>query len=161
MTTKVFNTPFELGVRMVYLLLALHPRKADLQRLVYLDYATIYSADLGGPESLHTPVPLRGGEYTSRREVIEEGLYLMATRSFVDVTATESGILYGIGENGPSLTGLMGGVYSKALADRCRWVTGKFGAKSDGELDQVFGAHGVLWGAQFVAANRDGYGVHV
>ncbi len=74
MMSKVFNTPFELGVRMVYLLMALYPRKLDLQRLVYFDYAAIYSADLNGPESLHTPVPLRGGEYTSRREVIEEGL---------------------------------------------------------------------------------------
>ena len=87
---EVFNTPFELGVRMVYLLMALYPRKVDLQRLVYFDYAAIYSADLNGPESLHTPVPLRGGEYTSRREVIEEGLYLMAQRSFVDVEAGEA-----------------------------------------------------------------------
>ena len=90
--SEVFNTPFELGVRMVYLLMALYPRKVDLQRLVYFDYAAIYSADLDGPASLHTPVPLRGGEYTSRREVIEEGLYLMAQRSFVDVEASLSGI---------------------------------------------------------------------
>lgn len=156
MTTKVFNTPFELGVRMVFLLLALHPRKADLQRLVYLDYAAIYSADLGGPDSLHTPVPLRGGEYASRREVIEEGLYLMATRSFVDVIANETGILYGVGENGPSLTGLIGGAYSRALFERCRWVASEFGAKSDSELNHVFGSRGALWGAQFVAAERTG-----
>lgn len=154
MTTNVFNTPFELGVRMVFLLLALHPRKVDLQRLVYLDYAVIYSADLGGPNSLHTPVPLRGGEYISRREIIEDGLYLMATRSFVDVTATDLGIAYGIGENGASLTGLIGGCYSKDLTERCRWVANEFGAKGDNELEQRFGTHGVLWGSQFITTER-------
>lgn len=35
----VFNSPFELGLRMVYLLQALSPRGADLQKLVLLDYA--------------------------------------------------------------------------------------------------------------------------
>ena len=39
-----------------YLLMSMYPRKADLQKLVYLDYATIYSADFQGPSSLHTPV---------------------------------------------------------------------------------------------------------
>lgn len=156
MTTNVFNTPFELGVRMVYLLLALHPRKVDLQRLVYLDYAVIYSADLGGMSSLHTPVPLRGGEYISRREVIEDGLYLMSTRSFVDVYTSGSGITYGIGENGASLTGLIGGGYSKALSERCRWVADELGSKSDDELEQLFGSRGVLWGAQFVATKQVG-----
>lgn len=99
--SEVFNTPFELGVRMVYLLMALYPRKSDLQSLVYFDYAAIYSADLGGPESLHTPVPMRGGEYVCRRSIIEEGLYLMATHSLVDVEAGSEGIHYRLGENGP------------------------------------------------------------
>lgn len=87
---------------MVFLLNALHPRKADLQTLMYLDYAVIYTGDLNGPPSLHTPVPLRGAEYISRREIIEQGLYLMAFRAFVDAMATQEGIKYGIGESGES-----------------------------------------------------------
>lgn len=55
-----FNSPYELGVRMVYLLNSLHPAGADLQKLVLLDYAIVYSNDLGGPPSLHTPVPYSG-----------------------------------------------------------------------------------------------------
>lgn len=153
-TNSVFNSPLELGVRMVYLLFALNPRKSDIQRLVYFDYAAIYSADLGGPSSLHTPVPLRGGEYASRREVIEEGLYLMASRSFVDVTADEGGISYCVGENGPSLVGLMGGYYSKELALRCKWVADHLGGKSTKELERLFGLSGALRGAEFVTMDR-------
>lgn len=82
----VFNSPFELGIRMVYLLQALLPYGADLQKLVLLDYAVVYSADLNGPSSLHTPIPFRGSELMSRRELIEQGLYLMSTRGLVTAT---------------------------------------------------------------------------
>lgn len=152
----VFNTPFELGVRMVYLLMALYPRKVDLQRLVYFDYAAIYSADLSGPESLHTPVPLRGGEYSSRREIIEEGLYLMAKRSFVNVIADSNGISFQLGDNGPALIGLIGGDYSRELIKRCQWVALELGDKEDKTLEETFGVHGILWGAEFVPNQFEG-----
>lgn len=141
---------------MVYLLMALYPRKVDLQRLVYFDYAAIYSADLNGPESLHTPVPLRGGEYASRREVIEEGLYLMAQRSFVDVEADRSGISFKLGENGPALVGLIGGEYSRELYKRCQWVASALGDKDEKDVERIFGARGALWGAEFVAPEPQG-----
>lgn len=135
---------------MVHLLMALYPRKIDLQRLVYFDYAVIYSADLDGPESLHAPVPLRGGEFTSRREVIEEGLYLMAQRSFIEVCASEDGITYQLGENGPALVGLIGGEYSRELSKRCKWVASTLGDKDAKNLDNIFGKNGFLWGAEFL-----------
>jgi hypothetical protein len=154
--SDIFNTPFELGVRMVHLLCALHPRRADLQRLMYLDYAVIYSNDVGGPASLHTPVPLRGAEYISRREVIQQGLYLMAIRSFVDVEASAMGIFYGIGESGPALIELLGDPYSKELELRCRWVSQNLGDKTDVELEQLLGANAVLCRAHFVEYERSG-----
>lgn len=141
---------------MVYLLMALYPRKVDLQRLIYFDYAAIYSADLNGPESLHAPVPLRGGEYTSRREVIEEGLYLMAQRSFVDVEAGPNGINFQLGENGPTLVGLIGGEYSRELFRRCQWVASNLADKEDLDLQRIFGVHSILWGSEFVLAEASG-----
>lgn len=152
--TSVFNTPFELGMRMVFLLSTLYPRKVDLQRLVYYDYAAIYSSDLGGPESLHTPVPLRGAEFASRREVIEEGLYMMAIRSFVDVVPDSTGITYGIGENGPALVDILGGVYTKELLRRCQWVADTLGDLTDSDLEQMFLKRGILWGVEFVGTEN-------
>jgi hypothetical protein len=154
--TEVFNSPFELGVRMVFLLAALRPRRADLQRLMYLDYAVIYSGDVGGPASLHTPVPLRGAEYVSRREIIEGGLYLMASRSFVDVTPTSEGIVYGVGENGPALVELVRGEYARILMERCSWVASSLGDTPDQELEAMLGASGLLWRAHFVDGEEPG-----
>ncbi|EGR1125487.1 threonine transporter RhtB [Vibrio cholerae] len=154
--SDVFNTPFELGLRMVHLLMALYPKKVDLQRLVYFDYAAIYSADLNGPESLHTPVPLRGGEYASRREIIEEGLYLMAQRSFIDVQADDGGISFQLGENGPALVGLIGGEYSRELYKRCEWVASALGDMDEKNLEKIFGMRGTLWGAEFLPITNKG-----
>ncbi|MFK3844758.1 ABC-three component system middle component 2 [Stenotrophomonas sp. NPDC078853] len=152
-SSQVFNTPFELGIRVVYLLHALHPRKPDLQTLLYLDYAVIYSADVGGPESLHTPVPLRGVEYASRREAIQSGLFLMASRAFIDATATSEGIRYGIGESGPALIDLLDGAYIRALRERCAWVARELGHWSDDDLEALLGARGSLWKAHFISTD--------
>lgn len=146
---NLFNSPFEIGIRMVFLLLSLYPRKADLQKLVYLEYATVYSEDLGGPTSLHTPVPMRGGEYICKRDVIEHGLYLMSVRSFIDVTYDSSGIYYSVGENGPALVGLIGGSYASQLLLSCEWVTRHFGDLSVNELSSLFDKKSLTWGAEF------------
>ncbi|KAJ9430807.1 threonine transporter RhtB [Pantoea sp. YR343] len=147
--SEVFNSPFELGVRMVYILLSLYPRKADLQKLVYLDYATIYSEDLGGPSSLHTPVPMRGGEYICKRGVIEEGLYIMSLRSLVEVSYDSTGVYYSAGDNSPSLIGLIGGDYSEKLLSSCDWVAKHFGNFNGKELSIIFNNKSLTWGAEF------------
>lgn len=147
--SEVFNSPFELGVRMVYILLSLYPRKADLQKLVYLDYATIYSEDLGGPSSLHTPVPMRGGEYICKRGIIEEGLYLMSMRSLVDVSYDSTGVYYSAGENSPSLIGLIGGNYSSKLISSCDWAAKSYGDCDASELALIFNSKSLTWGAEF------------
>lgn len=146
---NIFNSPFEMGVRMVYLLLSLYPRKVDLQKLVYLEYATVYSEDLGGPMSLHTPVPMRGGEHICKREIIEHGLHLMSARSFIDITYQSTGIYYSAGENGPALVGLIGGTYATQLLESCDWVARNFGDFGVNELLSLFDKKSLTWGAEF------------
>ncbi|MDK4745471.1 threonine transporter RhtB [Leclercia adecarboxylata] len=146
---NIFNSPFEMGVRMVYLLLSLYPRKIDLQKLVYLEYAAVYSGDLGGPSSLHTPVPMRGGEYICKRDVIKRGLDLMSARSFIDITYDSTGIYYSVGENGPTLVGLIGGAYALQLHKSCEWVARSFGDYSINELLSLFDKKSLTWGVEF------------
>lgn len=127
-----------------------YPDTFDLQQLVFLDYATIYSGDLGGPVSLHTPVPLRGSEYTTRREIIEQGLYLMSTRGFVNVIIGDRGVEYQAGENAAALRSIVGGGYAKKLIKRCNWVSETLGRKTAIELQDQFTHQGLRWGAEFV-----------
>lgn len=152
--TVPFNSPFELGIRMLYILMSAYPTTFDLQQLVFLDYATIYSGDLDGPESLHTPVPLRGSEYTTRREIIEQGLYLMSTRGFVSVLIGDNGVEYQAGENASAMMGIIGGSYAKKLIKRCAWVSEIFGHKNAIELQNQFTQQGLRWGAEFVLPSK-------
>ncbi|MGA3945123.1 ABC-three component system middle component 2 [Ralstonia nicotianae] len=154
----VFNSPFELGIRMVYLLQALMPQGADLQKLVLLDYAIVYSADLNGPSSLHTPVPYRGAELMSRRELIEQGLYLMSTRGLVTVTCGADGITYFAGETARAMTGALTSSYLRELEYRCEWVADQYGQADSTELTAQFAASGHLWGAELEAVAQNGGG---
>ena len=144
----VFNTPFELGLRMVYLLSALRPSGADLQKLVLLDYAIVYSGDIDGPPSLHTPVPFRGGELLGRRSLIEQGLYLMSTRGLVDARIDETGILYCAGPMALALIGSLASPYFHELTERCEWAASKFAAKDSLALTKQFSDLGHRWGAE-------------
>lgn len=152
----VFNSPIELGLRMVYLLQALSPRGADLQKLVLLDYAIVYSADLNGPSSLHTPIPFRGAELLSRRELIERGLYLMSTRALVTASWSTDGITYFAGEAARTMTTSLTSQYMRQLEHRCRWVARIFGAADSSALTSQFAASGHLWGAEIEAVVRHG-----
>lgn len=153
-TLPVFNSPFELGIRMVYLLQALSPRGADLQKLVLLDYAIVYSADLNGPSSLHTPVPFRGAELMSRRELIEHGLYLMSTRGLVTATSSVDGITYFAGEVARVMTGALTSSYLRELEQRCRWAAEQYGQADSTELTAQFAESGHLWGAELESVTR-------
>ncbi|WP_298018418.1 ABC-three component system middle component 2 [uncultured Castellaniella sp.] len=144
----IFNSPFELGLRMVYLLQALNPSGADLQKLVLLDYAVVYSADLNGPSSLHTPVPFRGAELLSRRELIEQGLYLMSTRGLVTASWDSNGITYHAGEVARLMTTALASAYMRKLEERCQWVAEFFGQTSSIDLMAQFADGGHLWGAE-------------
>lgn len=145
---ELFNTPFELGLRMVYLLFSLRPGGADLQKLVLLDYAIVYSQDVGGPASLHTPVPYRNGELFSRRERIEQGLYLMSTRGLVDVVLDDRGMTYVAGESSFTMVGSLSSKYWRELQERCAWAAERFGPASSSELLELFADGGHLWGAE-------------
>lgn len=151
----VFNSPFELGLRMVYLLSSLR-EGADLQKLVLLDYAIIYSGDLNGPESLHTPVPYRGGELMSRRELIEQGLYLMSTRGLVDARIEDTGIIYLPGPHARGLVGLLTSKYFLELEERCKWAASHYAGVDSDALTIEFALRGHLWGAELDAENQQG-----
>lgn len=152
-----FNSPFELGVRMVYLLNSLQPAGADLQKLVLLDYAIVYSDDLGGPPSLHTPVPYRGSEYMSRRDLIAQSLHLMSTRGLVAVSMDETGITFFAGDRARSMVGALTSPYLRELEDRCCWAAITFSTLSSKDMTERFAQQGHLWGAEFEGAFGRGH----
>ncbi|MBH8579517.1 ABC-three component system middle component 2 [Bisbaumannia pacifica] len=147
-SSMAFNSPYELGVRMVYLLNSMFPHAASLQKLLLLDYAVIYSKDFGGPESLHTPVPYRNSELYVRYDSVKTGIYLMSTKKLIDINLGEQGVTYFAGENARVLIDSIDSDYLNSLSERCDWVTRKFGKFDTVELAEKFNDLGHRWSAE-------------
>lgn len=143
-----FNSPYELGVRMVYLLNSMFPASADIEKLLLLDYAVIHSKDFDGPDSLHTPVPYRTSEIYVRYDAAKLGMYVMCTKRLVDMQLDKSGITYLAGENSRVLIDSIDSLYLSKLIDRCDWVVNKFGGIDTFELSRFFNDHGHRWSTE-------------
>src|ERR1041385_6947847 len=118
----VFNNPIESVLRSLVLLVETYPATLDLQKLVYLDYLLVHSADADGPESLHPPTPQRDGEVAVRRDLIEQGLHLLLVRGLADRRATIKGFEYVALDSAGVVIASLETEYSQQLRDRATWV---------------------------------------
>ncbi len=149
-TSWVFNSPVELGLRSLCILVELDPQRHDLQRLVLLDYLLVHSADVdGGPESLHPAVPQRGTEVLVRRAVLEPGLALYARRGLVSVTTDTKGFSYGPTDRGGCFLDTLRSMYVEALRSRASWIAASFGELETNEISQYVNTQLDRWGGQF------------
>lgn len=153
--SKIFNTPIEIGIRIVYILSFIYPKKIDLYTLPYLDYALIYSEDFNGPKSLHTLLPLRGGEYLSRISIIEKALMLMKKRGFIQIELSDNGLLYYAGENAHSITDLINCSYANELKEKCIWLKSYLEDYNLEQLKDYFKKNGLNWGAQLLTNKQE------
>src|ERR1700761_9555471 len=95
--TRVFNTPFETGVRSVVILTAAYPDLLGLNRIVVFDHLVVHTQDVGGPDSMHPKDRSRAAEILVRRGLVQSGLSLMQTRGLVARLLAPSGFRYQAG----------------------------------------------------------------
>ena len=144
-----FNTPFETGVRALYILAASYPTKMDLQRLIDMDYLVVHSADAGGPKSLHAPLPLRGGELLVRRGLVEHGLELMVSRRLVERSFSEDGICYLATDLAAPFLECLTARYALELQERAHWAVEFYSDYNRDDLAAVTRGLVDAWSAEF------------
>jgi hypothetical protein len=145
----VFNNPVESALRSLVLLVETYPSTLDLQKLVYLDYLLVHSADADGPESLHPPTPQRDGEMAVRRDLIEQGLHLLLVRGLAERRSTISGFEYAARDEAGSLVASLEAEYSQLLLARATWVTETFAEHEINRLIAFFNERIGRWGEEF------------
>ena len=149
-----FNGPLEAGLRAVALLGAAYPRSFDLQRLIGFDYLLVHTGDVGGPESLHPPAPLRSAELLVRRKLIERALLLMMTRDLVQREIGEQGIRYRAGESaGPFLSSLES-EYLSGLKYRGAWLITAYGDHNENDFRAIMRRFFDRWVEEFQAVEQ-------
>lgn len=147
---RPFNSPFECGLRMLFILAATSKQSADLQRLASYDYLLVHSGDVdGGPPSLHPDVPFRGNELLVKRDLIEAGLNQMFARELLKKAFTNDGIIYASNELTTAFISLLTTDYSNAIRERSFWVINKFEHFSNAELSNYMSINVGRWGTEF------------
>jgi hypothetical protein len=147
--TAVFNNPVESALRSLILLVECYPATLDVQKLVYLDYLLVHSADAGGPKSLHPPTPQRDGEIAVRRDLIEQGLHLLLVRGLAERRATVGGFEYAALDAAGGLIASLVTPYSQQLRERASWIADNFSGQSMNSLNAFFKERIGKWGEEF------------
>lgn len=144
-----FNSSLETGVRALVVLVASYPSSLDLQRLVDFDYLVVHSGDVGGPESLHSPLPMRASELLIRRNIIESGILLMMSRGFVERISTNTGIEYIASDTAMPFVSTLVSSYMRTLTDRAEWIVARFGKVTNDSLQAITAHFFDKWTTQF------------
>lgn len=149
---SVLNSPIEIGLRAIVLLVEASPLALDLQQLVTLDYFLVHSADVdGGPGSLHAPSPLRSGEVTVRRELLSRGLNLYQLRGLVAQAPLDTGFAYLANAGAGSFLDAFRSAYVEKLRTRAEWVIESFAKLEYGDLHQTLETSLSKWKKEFAA----------
>ncbi len=146
----VFNSPLEIGLRVLYILDALNPIGCDLQRLVYYDYILVHSSDIpNGPKSIHPNIPHRTTEILVKRELVKKGLTLMHSKQLVKSVFDSTGIVYMATELTKPFLGYLHSEYARNLTAISNWLVKQFGTYSDETLSQFIKNNLDVWGGEF------------
>lgn len=147
--TSPLNGPLEVAVRVLTVLTEAFPERLDLNKLVLLDHGLLHSADLGGPESLHPPVPIRTGELGIKREHIQQGVEVLVRAELAHMEPTMHGIHFWASERAAGFIRLLATEYAHALMARAAWVVEHFGDLSDADLREAMRTVSGHWAEEF------------
>lgn len=143
------NGPLEVAVRLLMVLVEAFPEHLDLNRLVLLDHGLLHSADLGGPESLHPPVPIRAGELGIKRELVQGGVEVLVRSGLAQMETRLDGIRFWASENAEGFARLLETEYARALSSRASWVVNHFANLSDDAMRETMRTVSGHWAEEF------------
>lgn len=141
MNKKLYNTDTELGLRCLFILKEVYPRNCSLERLLYLDYLSIYIEDFSKEaQNLHPRYPFQFIEVLDRRYLLKEALSILAYKGLVDVE-NDKGLRYRSNGNTSWLLANIQNNYSIHLSNNIRCVIAQTDEKTDDELKSIIFSH--------------------
>jgi len=148
---NVFNTPLEVGLRMLYVLNAFKPTEIDMNTLVIFDYLLLNSNDFPqGPKSIHPSIPHRSSQMIVKPPILREGLNLMISKDLIDISFTNDGIKYKANELTEKFIEHLDNTYSKKLLEVSLWINKQFGNYDFRKLDSFVKNNIPNWGSEFI-----------
>ena len=122
-TPQIFNSNVELATRAALILSSMQGKMFDIDELVLLDYALLYSSEFNGPENLHPPVPNHLAEIVQRRELLPDSLLFFLKKGLIDVHYGENGKYFSANENTCSFVSCLSSEYFIKIWKRLSWLS--------------------------------------
>ena len=150
-SSSLYNGPVEIGLRSLMILAESFPAALDLQRLVILDYLLVHSGDIdGGPASIHPPSPLRAGEVSIRRGLLESGIHLFAAKGLISQEIGNAGIRYKAEDLAATFLDALITDQTSRLRERASWAVKITNNLDDKATMQLFEKTIGRWKTEFV-----------
>ena len=147
---NVFNTPLEVGLRVLNMLNELKSVPIDINRLIIYDYFVLHANDFNeNYESLHPAIPHRTGEIIIKRKIIQEGIQLMYAKDLIDIKYTENGIYYSANELTSAFLNYFDSTYETELIKNAQIVINEFKYYSEQKLSEYVNDNLSNWGSEF------------
>ncbi len=127
--TQIFNTEFEISMR-VLLLLSAFDEPIDIDYIKTADLLSIYGKQYGVSDSnLHGDSSYCFSEIAARHETIKKALRSLVKSNLINVSASQSGYAYSINSNGmgccEGMTSDYAKEYRKAVRTAKQYLSGK------------------------------------
>jgi hypothetical protein len=126
-------------------------RKLSLDELLIYDHLILNTFDVNGPASLHAPIPNRGVQVYSKKQIFQRSLAYLLSKDLCILISDENGILYSINSNGSSLLEYLESEYFTRLCQKANWVNQNFGQLNRSELNIFVKKNIANWGTEFMA----------
>ena len=124
---KLFNSPFDAGLRCLLLLSCISPSAATIDRISAYDFITMYSKDFGiSRKNLHGDSTFNFSELASKRVNCSDGL--------ISINRTNKGFTYSINDQGKKYVKTLSSDYAIQYLSISREVNTKFSNLSDEEI---------------------------
>ncbi len=141
MNDSLYNTKVELGLRCLFILKVLYPNFCSMDRLLYLDYLSLYIEDFKeNAFNLHPKYPFQSIEVFDKIQVLKKSLLELAIKGLIDVEANE-GLCYKGNGNTLWLVDSIQNTYSEHLTKNIQLVVQETEFKTDKELKDIIFSH--------------------
>lgn len=135
MIENVFNTPFEISLRVLLTLTVNETQTKTADMIAAADFITVYGQAFGlADENLNGDNAFNFSEFASRRELVQKALRLLVLDGLVIVSKKRDGFRYRISSSGKAYRDRFNNDYADEYFATARAVNELIGTKSEKEI---------------------------
>ena len=114
MSKKVFNTTFEISMRLLLMLSLVNKRGLTLDSLATADFIANYSKEFGlADNNLHGDNEFSFSEFSIRRSLAQDAIKQLVLEGMIKVSYSRTGFSYSISERGQAFCNTLTSDYAK------------------------------------------------